>query len=157
MEKDLSNVPVGQERAKFLGIARGKEKFAFLYGVATAITITCVIAFSLIANLKLWQGLLLLVGCLFVACALIFHFLEMYRTSHPAMGPAEGASDPYFSRTVSVAPPTKEPYPHHEDFKESAGFDQGQLTARIPGSTPFIDRLERDRSEDRKKKQEVSR
>jgi len=45
----------------------------------------------------------------------------------------------YATRTVAVKPPTGEPYPHHEYFVESAGFDQGQLTSRIPGSTPFLD------------------
>jgi hypothetical protein len=33
------------------------------------------------------------------------------------------------------------PYPHHEDFPESAGEDQGQLTSHLSGSTPFVEDL----------------
>ena len=47
--------------------------------------------------------------------------------------------DAYGPRKVELKPPSGEAYPHHEYFTESAGFDQSQLTARIPGSTPFID------------------
>ena len=31
-----------------------------------------------------------------------------------------------------------EPYRHHEDHAESPGYDQGQLTSRLPGTTPFL-------------------
>jgi hypothetical protein len=35
-----------------------------------------------------------------------------------------------------------EPYPHHEDYPESAGEDQGQLTSHLTGSTPFFEKLD---------------
>jgi len=35
-----------------------------------------------------------------------------------------------------------EPYPHHEDYPGSEGEDQGQLTAHLPGSTPFFEKLD---------------
>ena len=156
MDTNLSNVPVaGPKKAKFMGIARGQEKFAFLYGVIAAVTVTCVVAYALIANLNLWRSLLLLTGCLLVGWAFVFHFLEMRRAARTRNGAVEAVAeepDPYLPRTVAVAPPTEEPYPHHEDFPESAGFDQSQLTARIPGSTPFIDRFL-----DREEKQKASR
>jgi hypothetical protein len=31
-----------------------------------------------------------------------------------------------------------EPCPHHENYPESPGEDQGQLTSHLPGSTPFF-------------------
>lgn len=34
-----------------------------------------------------------------------------------------------------------EPYPHHENYPESPGEDQGQLTSHLPGSTPFFGEL----------------
>jgi hypothetical protein len=37
-----------------------------------------------------------------------------------------------------------EPYRHHEDHAESPGYDQGQLTSRLAGTTPFLKRLDRE-------------
>ncbi len=111
--------------------------------LAAAVTVTVVIAYSLIASLAWWQSLLLLIGCLFGIWTIVFSFLEVYRAARNAKNSASEAfnedTDPYASRTVAVGPPTGEPYPHHEDFVESAGLDQGQLTSQLPGSTPFID------------------
>ena len=42
------------------------------------------------------------------------------------------------TETTNGGPPTGEPYPHHEDYPESAGEDQGQLTSHLPGSTPLM-------------------
>lgn len=148
MDTHLSNVSVaGPERPKAAVIEPGQEKFTFIYVVISAAAVTCAIAYSLFAGLAFWQGFLLVIGSLLVACAFVFILMEMRRASRKAKTRAGEATNEdanlYASRAVSVAPPTGEPYPHHEDFAESAGFDQGQLTARIPGSTPFIDKLNR--------------
>lgn len=37
-----------------------------------------------------------------------------------------------------------EPYRHHEDHAESPGYDQGQLTSMLAGTTPFFKRLDRE-------------
>ena len=125
--------------------APGEEKFTFLYVVMSAAAITCATAYSLIAGLGLLQASLLLIGCLLVACAFVFSFMEIRRAVRADKKSVDESfarePDPYASRTVDVAPPTQDAYPHHEDYVESQGLDQGQLTARISGSTPFIDRL----------------
>jgi len=121
-------------------VTRGKEKFAFLYGVAAAVTITIVAIYSLVASLTWFQGLMLLAGCLLVIWTLVYSVLEMHsRDREEGSATRLEQPDPYGPRKVVIAPPTGEPYPHHETYAESAGFDQGQLTSRIPGSTPFID------------------
>jgi hypothetical protein len=40
--------------------------------------------------------------------------------------------DPDAGRRVIIEPSTGHPYPHHEHIAGSAGFDQGQLTSRLP-------------------------
>ncbi len=141
MYKQSLHVPAaGPGPPKFLGITRGREKFAFLYGIAAAITATCVIAYGLIASLNWWQTLLLVIACVLVVSTMVYSVLEMHRddgNKHEAFGEEP---DPYAARTVVVAPPTGEPYPHHEYYAESQGLDQGQLTSQLPDSLPFFGR-----------------
>ena len=128
-----------------------ERRFAFLYVVISAVAVTCVMSYSAIAGLLWWQSLLLLTGGLIGAWATLFSFLEVRRLTLDPKSAGEALrdeEDPYAARTVVVAPPTGEPYPHHEDFPESAGFDQGQLTSQLAAETPFIERfLSRRRSE----------
>jgi len=146
VDKHLSNFSVaGHGGAGIAGVGRGQEKFTFLYVVFAAVAITCSIAFSLYASLAWTQSLLLLIGSVLVATAIVFVSLEVRRDSRGGKTSAgesfnEGV-DPYGPTTVELRPPTGEPYPHHEYFKESQGLDQGQLTARIPDSTPFLDAM----------------
>ncbi|MGB6943336.1 MAG: hypothetical protein WBE37_13125 [Bryobacteraceae bacterium] len=144
MYKQSLHVPVaGPGQPKFLGITRGREKFAFLYGITAAIAATCVIAYSLIASLNWWQTSLLLIACVLVVCTLVYSVLEMHRDDENKHGEADAfreEPDPYAARTVVVAPPTGEPYPHHEYYAESQGLDQGQLTSQLPDSLPFFGR-----------------
>ncbi len=130
-------------RKHFLsGSASGEPKFAFLYVVISTAVIAGVMTFSGIAGLAWWQSVLLLVGCLIGGWATLFSLLELRGLAQtPKDRTSEEDADPYAARTVVVAPATGEPYPHHEDYVESQGFDQGQLTSRIPDSTPFVDRL----------------
>ena len=149
MDKQLSNASVaGRERTKFLGIVPGHERFAFLYAVIAAGAIASAMIYSGLTGLTLWQTGLALIGAVVVGWAILFSVLEVRRlaqTPDEAAKELEEASNPYTSRTVVVEPPTADPYPHHEDYVQSSGFDQGQLTSRIPDSTPFIDRFLRRR------------
>ncbi|MBZ5609286.1 MAG: hypothetical protein LAP38_13565 [Acidobacteriia bacterium] len=124
------------------GSLASQPKFAFLYVVISTVAIAGVMTYSAIAGLAWWQSLLLLIGCLIGAWMTLFSFLEMHRLAPTPKNPAGGApqeeADPYAPRTVVVAPPTGDPYPHHEDYAESSGFDQGQLTSKLPDETPFI-------------------
>ena len=143
-----------KNRPNIAGIVSGQEKFTFIYVVLSAVAITCVVAYSLIASLGWLQSSLLFIGSLLVAWAIAFSFLEVRRAARIAKNGAEEPSkveaDLYASRSVAVAPPTRDPYPHHEDYVESQGFDQGQLTARIPDSTPLIPKSLRPRSDKEK-------
>jgi len=118
-------------------------RFNFLYVVISAIAIGCATTYSLIAGLGTWQTMLLLTGGLIGAWATLFVFLEMRRIAQTPNYKADQAllqePDPYAPRTVTVASSTGEPYPHHEDYPESAGLEEGQLTARLNDPTPFIE------------------
>jgi hypothetical protein len=119
----------------------GREKFTFLYGALSTVALTWAILYSMMTGLTRTQSVLVSSGSVLVACAAAFFLLEVRRMAGGAKG-ADGVNpEPnlYVSRNVPVAPTTGEPYPHHEEFAESAGFDQGQLTARIPDSTPFVE------------------
>ena len=75
---------------------RKRSQIAFVYVVASAIVATCIILYSLMAELSLWQSLVLLLGVLVVVWAIIFSFLEVGRIasrSHKISGPDE-ALDP---------------------------------------------------------------
>ncbi len=143
MDKTLLNVSVaGHGKPKFVGVGPGEEKYAFLYIAISALTVACAMTFSGIAGLTRLQTVLLLIGALIGAWGTLFSVLEVRRIARAAKNKADEApwpGDPYYSRTLAVKPPTGEPYPHHEYFTESQGLDQGQLTARTPGGTPFID------------------
>jgi hypothetical protein len=142
--KHLASVS-GAEKARLVGMARGEEKYFFLYVVMSTVALTCTVMYSLFAGLAWPQSSLLVIGSLIVAWAAVFCFLEVHRDGRTAKNSARKAfeedRDLYASRTVTVAPPTGEPYPHHEEYAESAGLDQGQLTSQLSGSTPFVDRF----------------
>lgn len=100
-------------------------------------------SFSLVNGLGWTERVLMLIGGLFVAWGILFTCLEMHRLAQTPNERAEEVlpeEEPTCS-AVTVQPPTGDPYPHHEDYPESAGFDQGQLTSRTPGSTPFLEDL----------------
>jgi len=142
VDKQLSNVTAaGPQKVQFAGIAPGQAKYTFLYVVGSAIAMTAAIVYSLMAGLVWWHALLVFGGCLLAAWVIVFAFLDVRGSGQNATKneALQEGPDPYASRTLEVAPPTGEAYPHHEDYVESQGFDQGQLTARIPGSTPFFD------------------
>ena len=156
MQTHVPNV-AGLEKSRFVAVPPGEERFAFLYVVISAAAIGCAMTYSWIASLNRWQTVLLVIGCLIGAWATVFSFLEVRRIAKSGKSAAESVQeevDLYPSRTVVVAPPTGDPYPHHEDYSESAGLDQGQLTSQLTGSTPFTEGL---LSRRRNEKQEVGR
>jgi len=126
-------------------LVSSEPRFAFLYVVISAVAVACVMIYSAIAGLAWWQTSLLLIGCLVGAWGTLFSFLEVRglpQTPKNRAGEAlQEYADPYLPRTVIVAPPTGEPYPHHEDYAQSSGLDQGQLTSQLPDLTPFVDRF----------------
>jgi hypothetical protein len=45
-------------------------------------------------------------------------------------------------QAITEPPAGSEPYRHHEDHAESPGYDEGQLTSRLPGTTPFFEHFD---------------
>lgn len=119
---------------------REKSLMIFVCGGLTAVTVTCIVLYALVADLGLFQALLLLGGCLLVLGAMLFTFLEVRRLargSNRRPGPNVEEADPDASRVVVIEPPTGEPYPHHEHHVGSPGLDQGQLTSQLPDPPPW--------------------
>jgi len=139
------NVSVaGPEKAKFAAVAPGQERFAFLYVVIFAAALATVMTYSGLAGLSWWKSVLMLIGTVIVGWAILFSVLEVRRLGKSEKDVAaerEADVNPYTSREVVVKGPTNDPYPHHEDYVESQGFDQGQLTSRIPDTTPLVDKF----------------
>lgn len=114
-------------------MTRKSSRVAFTFAVSSAIVITCITLYSLVAGLTKFEAIFLLAGSLVVIWAVIFSFFEVKRIanrSNSISGTEE--IDPDASRTVVIEPPTGDPYPHHEHIAGSSGFDQGQLTSRLP-------------------------
>jgi len=126
-------------------------RFTFLYLAIGAVVVAFAMTYSSLAKLGTVQTALLLVGLLLGAWATVFSFLEFRRiargSSYKADEALEQQPDPYAPRPVVVNPPTGDPYPHHEYYPQSAGFDQGQLTSRINDPTPLVEDLLKRRSE----------
>jgi len=146
-------VPVASAGKAFFSIAPGHEKFAFLYAVIAVGALGTAVTYGMVAGLSWLRMLLAFLGCLSVGWALLFSVLEARRLAQTpderASEALEGRANPYTSRSVDIRQPTGDPYPHHEDYFESSGQDQGQRTSRLPGSTPLIDGfLERRREKD---------
>lgn len=124
---------------------RRASRLAFVYGVVTALAVTAIILYSLVAGWSWRQSLILTIGVLAILWALMFSLLEVKRISSRSrsiLGPKE-AVDPDASRRVTVGPPTGEALPHHEFHPGSPGMDQGQLTANLPDAVPFVGEVER--------------
>lgn len=124
---------------------RRASRVAFIYGVVTALAVTGIILFTLIAGWAWRQSLFLTIGVLVVLWALMFSLLEVKRLSSRSpgiLGPKE-IVDPDAPRRVPVQSSTGEPEEHHEFHPESPGMDQGQLTANLPEALPLVGEVER--------------
>ena len=115
-------------------MTRRSSRVGFTFGAITAVVLTCLILYSLIAGLSGSQTLLLTIGCLIAVWAILFSFFEVRRLAlrSKSIGGEASDFDPDASRKVSVEPPTGEATPHHEVHLGSEGLDQGQLTSRLP-------------------------
>ena len=147
MANQIVNVPIASpEKPKLLGVMPGNERFAFLYVVIAAGAVASAMIYSDITGLAWSKSLMLAIGAVIVGCAILFSVLEVRRLAQTPEEAAKARMDavnPYTSRTLVVDPPTADPYPHHEDYTQSAGFDQGQLTSRIADTTPIIEKFRR--------------
>jgi hypothetical protein len=142
----VSGFVAGPEKRTFAGIFPRERRFAFLYAVIAAAAVAFVMTISGVAGLVWWQSVLMLIGTVIVGWAVLFSVLEIRRLGKGKDEVEEAEDvDAYPSRKVVVAPPTCDACVHHEDYVESQGFDQGQLTSRIPDGTPFIDEMLRGR------------
>ena len=122
---------------------RKTSRMIFTYGVITALALTGIILFVLIAGWSFRQAIWLTVGVLVVVWTIIFSFMETHRIaahSKSITGPKD-LVDPDAPRELIVEPPTGEPEEHHEFHKGSPGLDQGQLTSRLPDQLPLPRKL----------------
>jgi hypothetical protein len=119
-------------------VSERRATLIFIFVVASAIAITSITLYSLVAGFSRFETLFLLIGSLIVIWAMIFSFFEVRRIASRSKSISEHEEiDPDAPYVVVVGPPTGNPYPHHEEHAESAGFDQGQLTSRLP-DLPYI-------------------
>jgi hypothetical protein len=119
-------------------VTRKTSRVVFIFVVTSAVAITCITLYSLVAGFSRFETLFLLIGSLIVLWAMIFSFLEVRRIASRSKSISEREEvDPDASYVVVVEPSTGHPYPHHEEHAGSAGFDQGQLTSRLP-DMPYI-------------------
>jgi hypothetical protein len=126
---------------------RKASRVAFWYVVISALVITAMVLYTLIAGWSWMQSFWLTLGVLVVVWGIIFSILEVNRiasSSKSIVGPPD-VVDPDAPRKVIVEPPTGEATPHHEFHVGSEGLDQGQLTSRLTGTPTPGDLLRRGR------------
>jgi hypothetical protein len=122
--------------------------FEYLLPMVAAAAVALI--FSLLVAVS-WPVCLMLMGA---GAALVggvaFTFFQMHSLGLPqkARAPdrvvrsaAESKLRTQRQMLVKQAACEYEPCPHHENYPESPGEDQGQLTSHLPGSTPFFDEL----------------
>ena len=122
---------------------RKLSRVLFPYLIVFAVVVTLIAGFGMVVGLNGWETLLWSVGVCLVIGAGIFTYCEVRRLagiskSNAELAREEDEVDRIAQHTVIVEPPTGEPYPHHEDHLQSEGFDQGQLTSRMPSPTPLV-------------------
>jgi hypothetical protein len=115
--------------------------FAALSGFLIVAIITSVGLLSMLAGLSFLQFVLAAAGASVLIWTIFFTLFEFRRITRPSRGVEVEESPGAEIRIVIVEPPTGEPYPHHEQYVESPGQDQGQLTSRLPDSIPLFDLL----------------
>jgi hypothetical protein len=117
-------------------VNRKSSRVAFTFAAISAVVITTIVLYSLVAGFTAFQALTLLGGSLLVTWAILFSFFEVRRIAQRSKSITGEVSDidPDAPRKVVVGPPTSEATPHHEFWPESPGSDQGQLTSRLSGT-----------------------
>ena len=127
-------------------MVRKMSRVVFPYAMVFAVMVSFVAGFGMMAGMYRWEILLWCMGACLVVGGIIFTFFEVRRLagisrSTQELAREEAEADRMTRRVVVVEGPTDHPYPHHEDFAESEGSDQGQLTSRSPEGTPLIGKL----------------
>jgi hypothetical protein len=126
-----------------------RSPVALPYYVAGIVSVAVGVAIiSMVVSFAWWQSLMLALGISLVVWGITFTVLEVRRlagisTAHRTLEEIEAYRNE--CQAGLVQPPTGDAWPHHEDYPESPGRDQGQLTSSLEGSTPLIDRLLRPR------------
>ena len=127
------------------------NELLFEYLLPTVAAAAIALMFGLLVGVS-WPLCLMLMGAMAVLIGgVAFTLLKMHSLAFPKdrAGRYEFL-DPNRSAELRLRaqpqilvkrPADEEPYPHHEDYPESAGEDQGQLTSHLPGSTPFLEDL----------------
>jgi hypothetical protein len=95
----------------------------FVFGVVTAVVLTCLGMYSLIAGLTAMQTLLLLSGSLIVTWTILFTVLEILRLAGRSRIVED--EDLEIPRVLIVQPSTGDPYPHHEHYAEKGRTGSG--------------------------------
>jgi hypothetical protein len=112
------------------------------YYVAGIVSVAFGVAIlSMVVSFIWWQSLLLAMGMSLVVWGITFTVLEVRRIAGIHRTLDEVVAYRNQCGAVVVQPPTGDACPHHEDYPESPGMDQGQLTSNLQGSTPLIDLL----------------
>jgi hypothetical protein len=122
-----------------------RSPVALPYYVAGIVSVALGVAIiSMLLSFVWWQSLLLATGISLVVWGITFTVLEVRRIadiSTPRRTLDETEAYRNRPRAVFVQSPTGDACLHHEDYAESPGMDQGQLTSSLGGSTPLVDRL----------------
>lgn len=118
--------------------------------LAMVATGTTALILSLLGGLQ-WQGSIMVMASVAVLIGgIVYSLLEMYRLGYPVRHSETARTRQYWNRrilernTVSRQQSAEidEACFHHENHPESSGEDQGQLLSHLPGSTPFLERLD---------------
>jgi hypothetical protein len=117
---------------------------------------TVALVFGLIAGLSSQECVAIMIVAGLLTGGLAFSLLELRRRAHrnPEWELKRIAELKAFEIDLAARRATAEqamtelagpePYRHHEDHAESPGYDQGQLTSMQAGTTPFLERLDRE-------------
>jgi hypothetical protein len=123
-------------------MGRRTIRIVFPYAMVFAAMLSLIAGFGMMAGMRAWEVLLWSVGACLVVGLIIFTFFEVRRLAGISLSTEQLAREEAEAdrmNIVVVEGPTSDACPHHEDYIESAGFDQGQLTSRTPEGTPFIE------------------
>lgn len=123
-------------------MARRTSRVVFPYVMVFAAVLSLIAGLGMMAGLHAWEVALWSIGGCLVVSLIIFTFFEVRRLAGISMSSEELARQEAEADrriVVEVQGPTGDPCPHHEDYAESAGRDQGQLTSASPEGTPFVE------------------
>ena len=119
--------------------------FRFEETLAIVAAASLALIIGLMAGLSWQQCLILIFGVSCLVGGIVFTLLEMHRLTHPPTGgsapsPATKAAT-VLRRIVVRSWQSIDPLPHHENYPECPGQDQGQRTSNLPGSTPLLEAI----------------